>query len=364
LIKIDIETTYKKYPFYLGHEITKSIDSILTKTNLDLSEKPILIITDDEVASLYLDEILRILKARSNKVNVKVIPGGESSKCLLYYQEIIEACIEHKLERDSLLIALGGGVIGDITGFVASTYMRGIKLMLIPTTILSHDSSIGGKNAINFGEAKNICGTIYQPDLILFDTKFIESLPKRQYLSGMAEIILHGVIKDPNFLDWLEINQNKLINREQKTMQEAIKISAKIKADIISKDTLEHGERYLLNFGHTFGHALEGVTNFRQYTHGEAVGIGMLLATLYSYYEGFCSFDLFIRLRNLLKKFEIPLHIDNTIDSHDILKSMYLDKKINKMRLRLILIKNIGEVFIMEDIKGEQVLRAIKHLQQ
>lgn len=362
--KFYVETSFKNYPFYLGLEISKNISSILIKNNLDVSDKSILIITDDKVASLYLDEILQSLRANTNKVSVKVIPYGETSKSLLYYQEIIETCIENKLERDSLLIALGGGVIGDITGFVASTYMRGIKLILIPTTILAHDSSIGGKNAINVGEVKNICGTIYQPDLILFDTKFMESLPKRQYLSGMAEVILHGVIKDPNFLEWLEINKSSLINKEQKTMQEAIIKSAKIKADIISKDTLEHGERYLLNFGHTFGHALESVTNFRQYTHGEAVGIGMLLAILYSYYEGFCSFDLFIRIRNLLKEFKIPLRIDNNINGNDILKSMYTDKKVNKRQLRLILIKNIGEVFIMQDIKEKQVLRAINYLQQ
>lgn len=244
MIKIDIETPYKKYPFYLGYDLAKDFDSIFSKNNLKISDKSILIITDNEVASLYLEEIIKVLKARTNKVYVKVILAGESSKNLSNYQEIIEACIEHKLERNSILVGLGGGVIGDITGFVASTYMRGIKFLLIPTTILSHDSSIGGKNAINFGMIKNICGTIYQPDLIMFNTKFIETLPRRQYLSGMVEVILHGVIKDPNFLDWLEMNRKNLINREQKIMQEAIKISAEIKADIVSKDTLEHGERY------------------------------------------------------------------------------------------------------------------------
>ncbi|MCA1028622.1 3-dehydroquinate synthase [Cytobacillus kochii] len=364
MFKINIQTIYKNYPFYLGHGITENFHSILSENNIDKSGRAILIITDDVVAPLYLVKLKKILQTTEDKVYIKVLRSGETSKSLSNYQEIINFCIEHRLDRNSLLIGLGGGVIGDITGFVASTYMRGIEFLLIPTTILSHDSCIGGKNGLNFGKSKNICGTIYQPELIIFDTKYIETLSKRQLLSGMVEIILHGVIKDPIFLQWLDDNQKKLMSKDQKTMQEAIKISAEIKADIIRQDTLEHGKRNLLNFGHTFGHALESITDFKQYTHGEAVGVGMLLATLYSYFSGFCSFDLYIKLRNLLNKFEVPITIDKKINSLDILNSMYLDKKIKKNKLRLILIRNIGEVFIKDDIKEEHILKAMDYLRE
>ena len=250
------------------------------------------------------------------------------------------------MDRDSPLIALGGGVIGDITGFVAATYMRGIPYVQVPTTLLAQvDSSVGGKTAVNHPKGKNMIGAFYQPLFVFIDVKTLDTLETREIRAGLAEVVKYGIIRSEELFSYLENNIDKILSLDESAIRHIIKISCEIKASVVAADEREAGLRAILNFGHTFGHAVEALTHYKQYRHGEAVAIGMLFATKLSHKMGLSSDDMVERLSSLLKNIGLPLG-DKAYPAAEYIKSMMLDKKVVAGKLRFVLPEGMGRVTI------------------
>jgi len=270
---IRVELAERSYDIAIGTNVLKKIKDNLK--SFDLSPK-IAIVSNPTVFSLYGKTVLNaIKKARFDAVTV-IIPDGETYKDLMWLQHIYKELLTHKLDRSSALIALGGGVVGDITGFAASTYMRGISYIQIPTTLLAQvDSSVGGKTGVNHKLGKNMIGTFWQPRLVWIDVDTLKTLPKKELVAGIAEVIKYGVIYDEALFHTLEAKKDKILNLDRKVLVHIIKRSCEIKADVVSKDERESGLRSILNFGHTIGHAIETATDYKKYLHGEAVALGM-----------------------------------------------------------------------------------------
>jgi 3-dehydroquinate synthase len=262
-------------------------------------------------------------------------------------------------DRKSTLIALGGGVVGDLTGFIAATYQRGIPFIQIPTTLLSQvDSSVGGKTAVNHPRGKNMIGAFYQPKLVVVDLDTLQTLPKNEFRAGLAEVIKYGIIADDKLFAFLENNTKKILSLNRDCLEYIIETSCAIKAKVVEKDERESRHRMILNFGHTFGHSIETLTNYTEYLHGEALAIGMTQAAWLSVETGECSEDVPIRIANLLKKFNLPVHSPN-LKPEDVISSMYYDKKTTHNKLRFILAKNIGSVKIVDDVPELSVKAAL-----
>jgi 3-dehydroquinate synthase len=258
--------------------------------------------------------------------------------------------LEMKCDRKSVLIALGGGVVGDLTGFTAATFQRGIPFIQIPTTLLSQvDSSVGGKTAVNHPRGKNMIGAFYQPKLVVIDLNTLSTLPKNQLRAGLSEVVKYGVIADEKLFVFLENNIQKILSLDSKCLEYIVKTSCAIKARIVEKDERESKYRMILNFGHTFGHAIETLTNYTEYLHGEAISIGMVQAALLSVESGLCNKDLPKRITNLLKELGLPIQAHD-LKSKDIIESMRHDKKNSHNKLRFVLPKSIGSVEIIDDV--------------
>ncbi|HFJ9434349.1 3-dehydroquinate synthase [Bacillus thuringiensis] len=340
-------TEQKNYPIFLGEGIAQNIGSVLQKKNIAIKKK-FLIVTDNNVAKLYLDDIKKGLALNGYKDQSYIIlENGENTKTLDSYEKIINKCIEFGMNRDSYLIALGGGVIGDLTGFVAATYMRGIKFIQVPTTLLAHDSSVGGKVGINSLNIKNLLGAFYHPEMIIYDITFLKTLPLREIYGGFAEIIIHSILTDYKFFEWLEQNKNELLQLRTEPLLYAIQRSIEVKRNIVEKDTLENNIRALLNLGHTFGHAIESITKYSVYNHGEAVAIGTVISSLLSEKLGFAE-NLHLKIKSIFKEFKLPTVLPSYIDLDDMINIMKKDKKVKNSNLRFVLPKNIGNVEIVE----------------
>jgi len=316
------------------------------------------VITNAIVADLYLETLT---KAIDRELDVIEIGDGEEFKSLKTFSEVIDRLVDGGHNRDSTIIALGGGVIGDVAGYAAASYQRGVGYVQVPTTLLAQvDSSVGGKTAVNHSSGKNLIGAFYQPNRVVADTDTLNSLPAREYLAGIAEVIKYGVIADPAFFGWLEENVEPLLAREPSAMEYAVYRSCQLKAGIVIEDEREVGVRAVLNFGHTFAHAIETVTEFRSYLHGEAVAIGMVMAADLSLRMDICQPDTANRLRCLIEAYGLPVAPPKCPVSV-MLEAMAMDKKVMAGRMRFVLAKRIGEVSIEGDIpqrKLEQTLAA------
>jgi 3-dehydroquinate synthase len=290
-----------------------------------------------------------------------MIPDGEEYKNLDTLKRIYDELLKHGLDRKSALIALGGGVVGDITGFAAATYMRGISYIQIPTTLLAQvDSSVGGKTGVDHKLGKNMIGAFWQPGLVLIDPVTLKTLPKRQLLAGLAEVIKYGVIYDNELFEFLEANREHIFNLEDKAITYIIRRSCEIKADVVSKDERESGLRAILNYGHTIGHAIETATGYTRYLHGEAVAIGMHLeAKLSQLLKGIDDGQL-SRIKALIDSYGLPSEIPKDINRDDILSSMQLDKKAVAGKLKFILPESIGAVKIREDIGKKSITELLQ----
>ncbi|MBI3814648.1 MAG: 3-dehydroquinate synthase [Nitrospinae bacterium] len=344
------------------------------------------IITNPLIRGLYGNLLENSLKEEGFKVHFIEIPDGEGYKTLETAVKIYDRLIAIKMERESPLIALGGGVIGDITGFVAATYLRGVPYIQAPTTLLAQvDSSIGGKTAVNHPKGKNLIGAFYQPKAVFIDIETLNTLPKEEILCGAAEIIKYGIIRDGDFFEFLENNIERLINLNEDVLIYSIKRSCEIKADVVSKDEKESGLRAILNFGHTIGHALESLTGYKKYRHGEAVAIGMVYAARLSLKLGLCSSEDYKRVVNLITIAGLPTEIPphpplrpplpllqkegikgrskggrgGFVDA--IINSLYLDKKVKEEKIRFVLMKGIGSVELRSDISNELIRKVLTH---
>lgn len=323
------------------------------------SSSTVLIVSNETVAPLYMKNLANSLQGTD--VHRLILPDGETYKTSEYWSQIIDKLIEIRATRDTTLITLGGGVIGDLGGFAAASYMRGINFIQVPTSLLAQvDASVGGKTGFNHPRGKNLIGAFHQPEAVLVDIDTLRSLPAREFSAGLAEVVKIAAVRDEEFLSWLESNGTAIMAREPEAITSMIRHSIANKADIVAEDEREAGVRALLNFGHSFAHALETLTGYQQYLHGEAVAIGMMVASRLSELRGFCDAGFSVRLGKLLQSFDLPLTIPDDLDAEDILETMKLDKKVIAGSTRLILVKSAGQGFIDSTSDRQQIATAIK----
>lgn len=338
--KIIIKTNSKTYPVLIGEVLSQLVNVI---NSLQKNPSTIFIITDDNVGELYLEVVKN--KLNSYKVITHSVPSGESSKSFDMYNECQTVALENNLDRNALIIALGGGMIGDLAGFVAATYMRGIRFIQMPTTLLAHDSSVGGKVAINHPLGKNMIGAFYQPEAVIYHLPFLNSLTMPEMRSGFAEIIKHGLLSKTNFWNWINENISVLNSMDNVKLSYIISEGIKVKANIVSLDEKELGVRAFLNFGHTLGHAIENELGYGVITHGDAVAIGMQFAMRVS--EVVLNVDLeHDKLDLLLKKFQYPTIPKLNIES--LVSKMKQDKKSYNGKIHMVLMSSIGEMKVKE----------------
>ena len=349
-----IETKSKTYPIYIGENVTTDLVPFLLK----LSKKPtkICIVTDDQIANLYLAKIQHQL-SESFQTYSYTIPNGEASKSFDQYYLIQTFLLENSFDRDSLIVAFGGGVVGDLAGFVAATYMRGIRFIQVPTTLLAHDSAVGGKVAINHSLGKNMIGAFYQPEAVFYDVSYLQSLSEKELRSGFAEVIKHGLIKDADFYTWLQQNVLTLYDLKNKDiLTTCIEKGIQIKAEVVKEDETEVGVRAILNFGHTAGHAVENYNGYGTYLHGEAIAIGMLIAAKVS--EKINGFRHYEKIHNMLERFGFPTSLQPIMSAEKIVAKMKNDKKSKGGHIHMVLISQIGEVYV-KPVEDDLVLEVV-----
>lgn len=323
--------------------------------------KKLLIVTDTNVKKLYADEVKALLDGAGYDTAVYAFNAGEQNKNMASILGICSACVSHKMDRKSMIIALGGGVVGDMAGFAAAIYMRGIRFVQVPTTLLSQsDSSVGGKTGIDFEDGKNIIGAFHQPKLVYINVSTLKTLPYEEFISGMGEVIKHGIIRDANFFDYLKNNAEKVKALDCDTLIYMAKINCTIKADVVMQDEKESGLRAILNFGHTIGHAVESAFNFTK-THGACVGIGMIGAMHIAQKRGMISMDLLKEAQLLMESYGFCIHTELP-DSETIWSLMQKDKKKQEGRLKFVLPTKKGDVVIVNDITEEEVFLALDYL--
>jgi len=337
----------KSYPIYISTDGWNDLCKVIVEKRKTHS---CLILSDENVQPLYGESLLSVLESFDAKVYTTSISAGENSKSLNVFETVITKALQMGLNRNSAIIALGGGVIGDLAGFVAATYMRGIDFIQLPTTLLSQvDSSVGGKVAVNHILAKNIIGAFYQPNYVYINVQTLSTLPKREFASGMAELIKHGFISDVVFLNKLVSEMDKLMSLDFEALAEAISESCKIKARIVEQDEKETGIRAILNFGHTIGHAIEAVAGYNKYTHGEAISIGMVYESLIAKELGLVNDDYVNTLRLMLDRANLPTVLKN-IDSEKLVQKMFYDKKNLQSGITFVLPTDYGKVGIFQDV--------------
>ena len=341
-LKVGIDLADRSYPIFIGSGLFAN-----SSTYHDLpSASTAVIVSNTTVAQLYLDQLQATLRGRFTKVIFCVLPDGEVHKDWPTLQLIFDALLENGCDRKTILFALGGGVVGDMTGFAAASYMRGVPFVQVPTTLLAQvDSSVGGKTAINHPLGKNMIGAFYQPQLVVCDLDVLKTLPDREISAGLAEIIKYGPIADMEFMGWIEANIDGLLSKDSAALAHAIERSCQIKADVVGQDEREQGLRAILNFGHTFGHAIESGMGYGQWLHGEAVGCGMVMAAHLSQRLGLVDAAFVTRLTQLVQRAGLPVKapvLDALDNAGRYLELMRVDKKAQAGEIRFVLIDGPG----------------------
>lgn len=333
----------KSYPIFIGQGLLEQKQANLLTDYI--TNKQVMVVSDTTVAPLYLDKVMSLLE--DYQVQTCILPDGEQYKILSEVEKIWQQLLSSAFNRGVTLIALGGGVIGDNTGFGAACYQRGVNFIQIPTTLLSQvDSSVGGKTGVNHPLGKNMIGAFWQPQCVLIDLDTLDTLDDRQFSAGLAEVIKYGLLGNLNFLEFLEANIKAIMARDKVLLGEIIYQSCQDKANIVAQDELESGCRALLNFGHTFGHAIENSLGYGQYLHGEAVAIGMMMAADFSARLGLISVQAVQRVEKILQKANLPTKINTKIEKLDFINAMKVDKKAKDGVVPLILLAQLGEAII------------------
>lgn len=347
------------YQIRIGRGIRRELPQFLA--DLDISQSnPLLIITDSNVGPLYLSEIEGILQ--DFPTVSYVVPAGEDSKSLAQIESLTAFALEQGLGRQTLVLALGGGVVGDLAGFFAATYMRGLKFLQLPTTILAHDSSVGGKVAVNHALGKNMIGAFHQPIAVVYDLEYLLTLPDVEVRSGLAELVKHGLIGSNNLITYLEDKAEQLLGLDLAALEPAIYQGIAIKAEIVAQDPREQGLRAHLNYGHTLAHALESASNYRL-GHGEAVAIGIVYAAELAEIRGLIDSQVKERTIALLTSYELPVSIDREYQAEALYRMMLYDKKARNRQLQLVLPTSIGSVAVVSNLDEELLLETIAKLQ-
>ena len=343
--KIKVNLQNRSYPIYIGDDLFTSFEKLVEGFS---NYSKVVIVTDNHVKKSINEKIFLLKKICDKNVSSISLPPGEKSKSFKYLEFLCEKILEKKIDRKTLLVCIGGGVIGDLVGLTASVLLRGIDFIQIPTTLLSQvDSSVGGKTAINSKFGKNLIGTFYQPKSVLISLNILKSLPYRQIICGYAEILKYSLIRDNNFFLWLKKNGHKIISLEKTSLIYAIKKSCEIKSQIVSKDEKETGMREILNFGHTFGHAIESQTGFsKKILHGEAVFLGMFLAIKFSTFLSFGNEKMIENYENHMKDLKIPFRLldyNLRFTPKEFIKHLRFDKKVKNNKLKFILLEQYGK---------------------
>ena len=346
---IRVNLSRNSYNIYLDKGLLERIGDTLVKEKAPCKT---LLITDTNIEKIYGNIVAESLIRNKFDVRIVSLKPGEDQKTLETAITLYDACFDHKLDRHSMIIALGGGVVGDISGFVASTFMRGIPFIQIPTSLLAQvDSSIGGKVAVNHPKGKNMIGSFYQPKAVFIDTDALSTLPAVEFVVGLVEVIKYGVIRNAELFEYIEKHLHDILQLNHTALLKIIADSCRIKTGVVEEDEKEVYLRAILNYGHTIGHAIETLTNYNKYRHGEAIAIGMLYATKIAIGIGLTNNKVYERQVSLIKRLGLPLTID--LKPGDIIKMLYTDKKVISGKLRFILPKKIGEVIISDQVTEE-----------
>jgi 3-dehydroquinate synthase len=370
-----VKTATQSYPLFVGYGLLDKLGEKMKQTALSGTAT---VISDENVFPLYGSKVEEILKGAGFAVSSFVVPPGEETKSVDYAIKIYDFLVEHRAERDDIIIALGGGVVGDLAGFVAATFLRGMPWIQVPTSLVAMvDASIGGKVGVNHPEGKNLIGAFYQPNLVLADPQTLTTLPQRELTSGWAEVIKHGLILDEEFFEFLESNANKLTKLEPELLTRAIARSAAIKAQVVSQDEKEReGKRTILNYGHTIAHGLEAATQYKRFLHGEAVAIGMVGAAKLGQRLGLLPSAAVERQQALLQKFGLPTSLQAEAASQrrgrkrsnlklslaGVTRAMELDKKVRGKAIHWVLLQDIGKAIIRADVPQQDVLAVLQEL--
>ncbi len=329
--------------------------------DLGTESRKLCIVTDDQVAPLYQEQLKETLKESCAQLSCFVFPAGEANKTLDTVRRLYEHLILNKFDRKDLLVALGGGVVGDLTGFAAATYLRGIDFIQIPTTLLAQvDSSIGGKTGVDFDSYKNMVGAFHMPKLVYMNLGTLKTLSQRQFSAGMAEIIKHGLIQDDGYYRWLQEHSVRIMEREYEALLSMIAVSCEIKRRVVEEDPTEQGIRAWLNFGHTIGHAVEKLKNFTL-CHGECVALGSVAAGYLSWKRGGISKEELMQMEAVFESFGLPVRVGD-LQAEQVLETMKLDKKMEAGRLRFVLLEQIGAAVTVRDVKDEELRQAVQYI--
>lgn len=330
---------------------------------LDLKNRRLCIVTDSEVSPLYAEELAGVLKDCCAYVSRFVFPAGEEHKTLKTVQKLYEHLIQEKFDRNDLLVALGGGVVGDLAGFAAATYLRGVDFIQIPTTLLSQvDSSIGGKTGVDFDSYKNMVGAFHMPRLVYMNLNTLRTLPGRQFASGMAEIIKHGLIQDRAYYRWLSNHYDEITAKDYQALLTMVHGSCEIKRKVVEEDPTEKGVRAWLNFGHTAGHAIEKLKNF-SLSHGECVAVGCVAAAWISCQRGYLTLQELEDIEKLFVHYRLPVRVSG-LDPKQVLQTTKSDKKMEAGHIKFVLLKRIGEAFVARDVEDGELLDAIRYISE
>tara|TARA_S200000501_G_scaffold363166_1_gene393584 strand:- start:21675 stop:22754 length:1080 start_codon:yes stop_codon:yes gene_type:complete len=354
-ITLQVDLAERSYPIIIGAGFLK--DEALLQQYIGSGQ--LMVVTNETIAPLYLDSLL----TKIPNADTIILPDGEQFKQLATVERVFEALLNQRHNRTTTLLALGGGVVGDMTGFAAACYQRGVKFIQMPTTLLAQvDSSVGGKTGVNHALGKNMIGAFHQPTAVLIDTDTLSSLPIREYQAGLAEVIKYGLICDADFFIWLEQNMPALIVRDQAALQYAIARSCENKAKVVAADEREGGFRAILNLGHTFGHAIETATEYKAWLHGEAVGFGMIMALDLSTRLGLINASVLERTIALIGAAGLPVSAPANLPTSDaILGLMGMDKKVLDGHLRLVLLRAIGDAFVSNDFDADLLKQTLQH---
>jgi 3-dehydroquinate synthase len=348
-----VELGNRSYPILIGQGLLGA----RALFEQHLRARDLLVVSNTVVAPLYLDALQTSLQPR--RVVAAILPDGESHKTLANVARILDVLVANRFGRDCAVVALGGGVVGDMAGFAAATYQRGVAFAQVPTTLLAQvDSSVGGKTGVNHPGGKNLIGAFHQPVAVVADTLTLATLPPRELRAGLAEVIKYGLICDAGFFAWLEAHMDALLAGDAMALAHVIRRSCEIKAEIVGRDEREHGDRALLNLGHTFGHALESATGYKEWLHGEAIGAGLVMAACMSRESGLLTPQELERVTRLVDRAGLPTHVPN-VKPDVALEHMKIDKKVQAGRIRLVLPRGIGSAFVTADYAESALHRTL-----
>lgn len=348
----------RSYDIHVGERVLDATGELIARTS---KARVAAIVTNPRIGKLYAERVVKSLKGAGITGHVITIPAGERYKTLNTVRGVYEKMLDHRIDRTGMVIGLGGGVVGDLAGFVAATYLRGVEFVQMPTSLLAQvDASVGGKVGVDLPRGKNLVGAFYQPKVVLADTGTLRTLPKAQFRSGLAEVIKHGIILDSDYYSYLERNLPAIMRLESEPLRHVVQRSVELKAQVVTQDERESGLRAILNYGHTVGHAIESLTGYKSVLHGEAVAIGMVTAALIAWEMGLADESLAHRIANLLVRAGLPYKPPAEVSPEAVVEAMKLDKKVAHGKLRFVLAKEIGSSFVTEDVTPELIVRSLE----